>query len=121
MLWQILRCPYQGITKRIYLEGKALDLLSLLLEQEIEINRGKRSLLTAKSGTIERIHYARTILLQNINDPPSISELAKQVNLNEYTLKSGFRQVFNTTIFRYLHNYRLEQAKQLLTKRYVSY
>ena len=45
LLWQILRCPHLGITKRIYLESKALELMSLLLEQEIEINRGKRSRL----------------------------------------------------------------------------
>ncbi len=79
----------------------------------IEIDQGKRALKVSKSGTIDRIHYAKTILLQNLNNPPSISVLAKQVKLNEYTLKRGFQQVFNTTIFRYLHNYRLEQAKQL--------
>ncbi len=30
------------------------------------------------------------------------------------TLKRGFRQVFGTTVFGYLHHYRLEQARQLL-------
>jgi AraC-like DNA-binding protein len=114
LLWQILRCPYQGITKRIYLESKALELISLVIEQEREIKVKKRSLKALKPGTIERIHDAKTILLQNLDCPPSISDLAKQVKLNEYTLKRGFRYCFNTTIFRYLHDYRLEQAKQLL-------
>ncbi|MEM8831224.1 MAG: AraC family transcriptional regulator [Cyanobacteria bacterium P01_G01_bin.19] len=96
-------CPHQGITKRIYLEGKALDLISLLIAQEIEIYQGQRSLMNLTDSTLDRIHYAKSILLQNISNPPTIAELAKQVKLNEYTLKSGFRRCFNTTIFRYLY------------------
>lgn len=114
ILWQIIRGPYRGITKRIYLESKALELISLAIEQEIEIQRQERPEEPLKPGTIERIHHARTILLQNLYDPPSLSNLAQQVKLNEYTLKRGFRQVFGTTVFGYLHDYRLEQARQLL-------
>jgi AraC-like DNA-binding protein len=49
-----------------------------------------------------------------LNDPPSLAILARQVGLNECSLKRGFRQAFGTTVFGYLHNYRLEQAKQML-------
>jgi hypothetical protein len=42
VLQQILRCPYQGFTKRVYLESKALELLALLLHQEVEIQTGNR-------------------------------------------------------------------------------
>lgn len=111
VLQQILRCPYQGVTKRVYLESKALELLALLLDQEVEIQIGNRPASVLKPGTLERIHYAREVLLQQLNNPPSIAELAKQVKLNEYTLKQGFRQVFGTAIFSYLHDYRLEQAR----------
>lgn len=41
-------------------------------------------------------------------------ELARQAGLNECTLKREFRQVFGKTVFSYLHDYRLEQARQLL-------
>ncbi|MEL6441579.1 MAG: AraC family transcriptional regulator [Cyanobacteria bacterium J06621_8] len=34
--------------------------------------------------------------------------------LNDCTLKRGFREVFGTTAFGYLHEYRLEQARLLL-------
>ncbi|MEH1833251.1 MAG: hypothetical protein V7L29_14540 [Nostoc sp.] len=36
------------------------------------------------------------------------------VKLNEYALKRGFLQVFGKPLFGYLHDYRLEQARQLL-------
>lgn len=130
VLWQILRCPYRGITKRMYLEGKALELASLVLEQESEIQTGgyatsygdagrthrlgDRDIQPLNPRTLERIHYARTLLLQNMDNPPSLVNLARQAKLNEYTLKRGFHQVFGTTVFGYLHDYRLEQARQLL-------
>lgn len=115
VMWQILQCPFQGIMKRMYLESKALELVSLVLGQESEIQMGERTIKPLNAGTLERIHYARTLLLQNLHQPPSLPDLARQAQLNEYTLKRGFRQVFGTTVFAYLHKYRLEQARQLLT------
>ncbi|MCD8489485.1 MAG: AraC family transcriptional regulator [Desertifilum sp.] len=43
--------------------------------------------------------------------------MARQVGLNDCTLKRGFRQVFGKTVFGYLHEYRLEYARQLLEER----
>lgn len=41
-------------------------------------------------------------------------ELAQTVGLNEFKLKNGFRQIFGTTVFKHLHNCRMEKARQLL-------
>jgi AraC-like DNA-binding protein len=121
-LWQMLQCPYRGLLKRLFLESRALELVRLVLEQEMAIQasqggmttRGDRPSLPLKPGTLERIYYAQTLLHQTLHNPPSLPDLAKQVKLNEYTLKQGFRQVFGTSVFDYLHDYRLEQARQLL-------
>ncbi|TVP59972.1 MAG: AraC family transcriptional regulator [Nodularia sp. (in: Bacteria)] len=115
-LQQILRCPYQGVTKKVYLESKVLEILALMLEQEIELQRGKVCPLSLKHDDLDRIHQAKKILLQRLDNPPSLIELARQVGLNDYTLKRGFRQVFGKTVFSYLHDYRLEQAQQLLAR-----
>jgi AraC-like DNA-binding protein len=106
---QILQCPYEGITKRLYLESKVMELLALMVEQEIEIQRGERCRLVLRLDDVDRIHQAQTILQQRLNNPPSLMELARLVGLNDYTLKRGFRRVFG-----YLHDYRMEQAQQLL-------
>jgi AraC-like DNA-binding protein len=113
-LWQILRCPFHGIVKRLFLEAKVLEVVSLVLVQEQEIWGESRRLMPLKFGTIDRIEYAKTLLLRNLHQPLSISELAQLVKLNECTLKRGFRQVFGTSIFSYLRDYRLEQARELL-------
>jgi AraC-like DNA-binding protein len=70
-----------------------------------------------KPDEIDLIHQAKAILTANPDNPPSLMELARQVGLNDWTLKRGFRQVFGTTAFGYLHEYRLEQACQLLQER----
>lgn len=116
VIHQILCCPYQGLTRWLYLEGKVIELIALRLDQ---VNQSQPADL-AKSGLhsedIDRIHYASDILLQRLTNPPSLVELARLVGLNDYKLKQGFRQVFGTTVFGYLQNHRMERAKQLLAE-----
>jgi AraC family transcriptional activator of pyochelin receptor len=115
-LQQILDCPYQGAMKRLYLESKVLELLALQIHQWTEhpthlSTQFSRSLCPDE---IERLHHAREILLQNLDRPLPLLELARRVGLNDYKLKQGFRQVFGTTVFGYLKTHRMNQAKQLL-------
>ncbi|MEM8863747.1 MAG: AraC family transcriptional regulator, partial [Chloroflexota bacterium] len=70
-----------------------------------------------KPDQLERIYYAKEILLQDLSNPPSLSELAQQAGLNEFILKRGFRQTFGTTVFGELQGYRMETARQLLVAR----
>jgi len=116
-LHQILNCPYQGLTKQRYLESKALELIGLQLKQAAEGTRQLNSSAELKADDVERIHYAKDILIRNLNNPPSLLALARQVGLNDCTLKKGFRQVFGTTAFGYLYDYRMQQARQLLLER----
>jgi AraC-like DNA-binding protein len=122
-LQQILHCPFQGITKRMYLESKVWELLVLLVEQELKLHESKKSTRctnSLKPDDVDRIYQAKTILLQRLDNPPSLIELARQVGLNDCTLKRGFRQVFGQTAFGLLHDYRLEQAQQLLEERQLN-
>ena len=115
---QLLNCPYRGLTRQIYLESKCYELVALKLEQLIEGDRNcptKTDAVLALDD-IERIHQAKDILIANLNNPPSLPELAHRVAMNDHKLKKGFRQVFGTTAFSYLLHYRLEQARQLLAK-----
>jgi AraC family transcriptional regulator, transcriptional activator of the genes for pyochelin and ferripyochelin receptors len=114
-LRQIMGCPYHGITKRIYLESKILELLALMVDQELEYQNLQISSNPLKLDDIDRIYQARDILSKRLNNPPSLIELARMIGLNDNTLKRGFRKVFGTTVFGFLHEYRLLQAEQLLS------
>jgi AraC family transcriptional regulator, transcriptional activator of the genes for pyochelin and ferripyochelin receptors len=113
VLQHLLHCPYQGAARSLYLESQALELLSLQFAQWLE--QADPYVLVLRSDDVERIHHAKTILTENLTHPPSIVELAQQVGVNDYKLKQGFRQVFQTTPFGYLRAQRLELARQLLS------
>ena len=110
ILKQILRWPYQGITRQFYLEAKVLELLALHFDQMLTTS----SAAPLPSGDIDRIYQAQSILVQDMTNPPSLLELARRVHLNDRKLKEGFRQVFGTTVFGYLYHYRMQQARKLL-------
>ncbi len=114
ILQQILQCSYQGLTKRMYLEGKAAELMALMLEEEAAVQQGEFKTCLLQSDRLDRIYYAREILLKNLSNPPSLMELARQVGMCDYNLKRGFKEVFGTTVFGYLRDRRLERASALL-------
>ncbi|MFB2737849.1 helix-turn-helix transcriptional regulator [Umezakia ovalisporum] len=119
-LKQIINCPFQGMIKYIYLEGKCLELIAIKLDQLTQNQKPTTKSIVLKKEDIERIHAAKVILIKNINNPPSLMELAHQVGLNDYKLKIGFHQVFGTTAFGYLHQQRMEFSRQLLLERGMS-
>jgi AraC-like DNA-binding protein len=69
----------------------------------------KRSRVLSKSDA-NKIKRAEEILLQQMDSPPSLLELAKKVDLNDYKLKLGFKELFGTSAFAYLREKRMEQA-----------
>lgn len=117
---QMLDCPYSGMTKRIFLESKALELLALQWHQWTEQSYPPSNLRALHADDMERLYLARDILIQDMQNPPSLISLARQAGLNDYKLKHGFRQVFGTTVFGYLQACRMERAKQLLAESQLS-
>jgi AraC-like DNA-binding protein len=65
----------------------------------------------------ERIIYAREYLIQHLDLPPSLTDLARVAGINEYKLKRGFKEMFGNTVFGYLADTRLELAKTDLLER----
>lgn len=114
ILQQILHCPYQGCIKRMYLESKVWELIALQLDIVLQPQLTSDRSWELHTDDIDRIHHAREILAQHLDNPPSLKTLARQVGLNEFALKQGFRKVLGTTAFGYLHQYRMERARQLL-------
>ncbi|MEM6500597.1 MAG: AraC family transcriptional regulator [Cyanobacteria bacterium P01_C01_bin.89] len=113
-LRQIIHCPYRGLTRRLYLEGKALELMALQLDSLGEKVPTLPSSSSLKPDDVARIYLARDILIRNLDTPPSLLALAKEAGINSLKLKKGFRQVFNTTVFGYLYTHRMEEGRRLL-------
>jgi AraC family transcriptional activator of pyochelin receptor len=113
-IFQMLNCAYQGLTQRLFLESKALELVALQLEQSVLSSRMAQPGRHLRPADIERLHEAKDIVGRNMKEPLSLVELARQVGLNEFKLKRGFRQVFGNSVFAYLRELRMQQARLLL-------
>lgn len=114
---QILDCPYHGPLRRLFLESKTLELITRTMAEYL----GPKG-MTGNSpmfcpGDMECILKAEDLLAENLEDPPSLNVLARQVGLNKNKLNQGFRQVFGTSVFDHLRILRLERARQLLLTR----
>lgn len=111
---EVRHCHFTGGLKKLFLQSKAIELLALQCEQiEIE-TRNNHEVIKISRTDEERIYHARDLLLAHAQEPLSLTELARKAGINEFKLKSGFRKVFDNTVFGYLSDYRLDQAKQLM-------
>jgi AraC family transcriptional regulator, transcriptional activator of the genes for pyochelin and ferripyochelin receptors len=114
VLQHILYCPYSGMFKRIYLQAKVQELMLLSLLPFADPAH-KLAPANFKPDEVECLYRAKNILLNQLEAPPTLKELAQLAHLNERTLNEGFQQIFGTTVFRYLHEHRLGVARQLLS------
>ena len=114
VLKQILQCPFREKLRLMYLEAKVLELLTLQIAQWGENNQVLGRSLYFRPNEIQRLHHAKAILNQTLHNPPSLLNLAKEIGLNDFKLKRGFREVFGTTVLGYVQSLRLEQAQRLL-------
>nr|WP_320191222.1 AraC family transcriptional regulator [uncultured Desulfobacter sp.] len=112
VLYQMLHCPYCGKARQIHLESKAMELISHKLAQLHPSftclgNELKRS-------DYDRIIHAAEVLVNNLDDPPNVTELARSVGLSRAKLHRCFRRVYGVPPFEYLRNHRLKTAMLLL-------
>lgn len=64
---------------------------------------------------IRKIREGRNIILNNLEaDLPSLKDFAHQLGTNEFKLKYGFRELFGTSVYRFLLQERLRKAKMLI-------
>lgn len=111
ILNEIMNCHYRDQLKRMYLEGKILELTAVYLNEIIFGDREGSSPVRLSSYDIEALRQARGILDENITSPPTIGKLAKLICLNEYKLKKGFKELFGMPVHAYIIVKRLEMAR----------
>lgn len=114
---QIINCPYQSSLKRLYLESKALELITYSMAQFVSPEATFKKTSVFRPDDMERIREAGNVLMRNLENPPSLLGLASQVGVNKNKLNQGFWKIFGTSVFDHLRILRLERARELLESR----
>jgi AraC family transcriptional regulator, transcriptional activator of the genes for pyochelin and ferripyochelin receptors len=109
----ILNCKFSDSLKRIFFLSKAMELMVLQADAHTRSLTNQPTYLKSDYDR-DRIIFARDYLLQHIDMPPTIPELAKIAGINEFKLKKGYKEIFGSTIFGHLAEARLELSKAAL-------
>lgn len=107
-------CPVPRENEHLYMECKTREIIILLISHLSRMRSMSEKAIPLSSADIEGIHEARRILETNLETPPSLMQLARMAEINEFKLKKGFRQLFGTTPFSHLRETRLETARSHL-------
>lgn len=114
---QILEVFFKDILptslKSVYYKAKVLELLSYMFDVPSQ-NLYEACPFLKEKDNVEKIKKARNILTERMDEPPTLKELAKEIGMNEYNLKIGFRNVYGVPPFRYLQEHKLTYSKSLL-------
>jgi len=99
--------------KNLYYKGKGYELLSLYFNQTEDPNLEQCPFLIDEENVL-KIKKAKEIVIENMAEPPTLQALADAIGLPLRKLNLGFKQLYGDTIYGFLLDYKLVQAKQLL-------
>jgi AraC-like DNA-binding protein len=112
---EMMHADGRGRSRQLHLEAKGFELLAALVDLLEASENAAAPRLCASD--VERLERARRILLERLQDPPSLPELAREAGLNEAKLKVGFRTLVGSPVYAYLREQRLALAHRLLRER----
>ncbi|QKF81763.1 helix-turn-helix domain-containing protein [Halarcobacter ebronensis] len=102
----------EGKLQELYLESKITDLIYTTVNSIKKLHLEENIYFSSKD--IKSLFKAKDILTESIANPPSLKMIAHQSAINEYKLKKGFKKLFGNTVFGFLQEYRLNEAKKIL-------
>ncbi|MCU0398257.1 MAG: AraC family transcriptional regulator [Cyclobacteriaceae bacterium] len=108
-VYSIFDSPLSGSLKKLLIEASVHELLALQLHHTIH----RYSDQSSQKGK-DVFHSIRQYLDETFLQEHSLKTIARHFGINEFSLKKGFREHYNTTVFEYLLNKRLEHGRELL-------
>jgi AraC-like DNA-binding protein len=99
--------------KNLYYKGKGYELLSLYFNRNEDPNVENCPFLIDEEN-LAKIKKAKEIVVRNMAEPPGLQDLADQVGITIKRLKVGFKQVYGDSVYGFLFDYKMEQARKML-------
>lgn len=113
VLSQILQARVHDSMKSLYFKGKIYELLSLYFNKNDDSSIEQCPFLIDEQN-VQKIRNAKDIILDRMIDPPSLDALALEIGLPLKKLKQGFKQVYGDTVFAYLLEHKMQEARRML-------
>ena len=110
---EVLLSPYQAKLQEVFLLAKSLELLVLCIDNYSTLLARQHKHIKTTADK-EKLIAARDYINARVATPPNLTEVARAVGMNEFKLKHGFKELFQSTVFGYLTERRLNLARQYL-------
>ncbi|PIE68750.1 MAG: hypothetical protein CSA21_05630 [Deltaproteobacteria bacterium] len=110
VLHRLMTGPCHATPVQLFYHSIALD---LILEQITTANNDTRSPQHLTRGEQEQLLHAKTMLIQNLVEPPSMKQLSRASGINVNKLQQGFYQLYGVSVFTFLQQYRMREANRL--------
>ena len=109
----LLHCELAGSLRSIVLEAKILEFLALQLDMLVK----EKDLVVQsdfKKSDRDTLFSLREYLERTYHQDHSLRSLSRQFGLNEFKLKKGFKSLFKTTVFEFIHELKMDHARHIL-------
>lgn len=108
---KIFNTSYTGTTRMMFIRSQVMELLAHFFANISSIKLDT----DIPDSDRDKLYQAKEILTNNMDAPPSLSELSKLIGLNSFKLKKNFKALFGVPVFKYLQSQRLDKAHALLS------
>jgi AraC-like DNA-binding protein len=102
------------LPKKLYLECKALELITLQLGCLMSGEADRRVHIRLNRNEKDRIRAAGDWLVRDLSAPPSLADLSGRFCLSLNKLQQGFHEVYGRSVFGYLREHKMQKARFLL-------
>lgn len=110
---QLRECTLSGDSLKLYIEGKALEVFSLLYEYITEHN--KKKTLYLSDNDKQTLALIKKYLEDHYSGNTTITELTKIFAINQQKIVTGFKELYGVTINGYRKRLRMSKALELLS------
>ena len=113
VLNQLMSFNLNSSIKSLYFKGKVYELLSHYFNRSEDADIEQCPFLVDEVN-VSKLKKAKDLIIANMAEPPSLKELAQNVDLSLKKLKEGFKQIYGDTVYGFLFDYKMEVARKLL-------
>ncbi len=112
-----LHCPYVGALGAAYKEN---IILNLLIHQLASFAGSEPAPADTGGGLskadIDLLNDIKTYLDQHYLDVVSMQQLTRKFCINSFKLKHGFRQLFSSSVMKYVDEHKMNYAREMLQR-----
>jgi AraC-like DNA-binding protein len=114
VLNQMIQQSLHESTYKLYLRAKVFELMSLYFNKDKEMDIEQCPFLVYDKN-IKKIRLAKDIIISRMIEPPTLNDLANEVEISLKKLKQGFKQVYGASVYVFLLDYKMQVSKRLLS------